>query len=307
MIETYQKTISRKIRFSGVGLHSGLNSTVNLIPAGEDQGIVFKRIDVNEQNIIEAKFSNVSSARLCTTLENKFGIKVSTVEHLLAAIYIAGIDNVTIEIDNEEVPIMDGSAKDFVKILKKSGLKTLEGKRKFVKIKKKIELKEGEKKINITPSNNSFDVKFTLNYKNNPLIHTQTSSTSFNEKEVEDIYSARTFCLFEDIEAIKKVGLAKGGSLDNAIVVKGRDILNKGGLRNSKEFVNHKILDCIGDLFTSGYRIIGSIKCSQGGHYLTNQLLRKVFSDNSNFSIIEIQEKNLPHTLINRSLLRSIA
>ena len=105
----------------------------------------------------------------------------------------------------------------------------------------------------------------------------------------------------------KKVGLAKGGSLDNEIVVKGTDILNKDGLRNSKEFVNHKILDCIGDLFTSGYRIIGSIKCSQGGHYLTNQLLRKVFSDNSNFSIIEIQEKNLPHTLINRSLLRSIA
>jgi len=122
-----------------------------------------------------------------------------------------------------------------------------------------------------------------------------------------DIFYSRTFCLFEDIELIKKNGLAKGGTLENAIVVKDNKILNKDGLRNSKEFVNHKILDCIGDLYTSGYRIIGSIKCSQGGHYLTNQLLRKLFENNSNFSIIEIQEKNLPHSLINRSLLRAIA
>ena len=122
-----------------------------------------------------------------------------------------------------------------------------------------------------------------------------------------DIYNSRTFCLFEDIELIKKNGLGKGGSLDNAVVVKGEEILNSGGLRNDKEFVNHKILDCIGDLYTSGYRIIASIHCSQGGHYLTNQLLRKVFKNKENFSIIEIKEKNLPHTLINRSLLRSIA
>ena len=138
MIETYQKTISRKIRFSGVGLHSGQNSAVNLIPANEDQGIVFKRIDVKEKNIIEAKFSNVTSARLCTTLENNFGIKVSTVEHLLAAIYIAGIDNVTIEIDNEEVPIMDGSAKEFLNVLKKENLVEQSKKRKYLKISNKI-------------------------------------------------------------------------------------------------------------------------------------------------------------------------
>ena len=158
----------------------------------------------------------------------------------------------------------------------------------------------------INQSKLSLDIEFELKYKNE-IIGNQKNKINVYNDELEDVLNSRTFCLYEDIEAIKKVGLAKGGSLDNAIVVKGTDILNKDGLRNSKEFVNHKILDCIGDLFTSGYRIIGSIKCSQGGHYLTNQLLRKVFSDNSNFSIIEIQEKNLPHTLINRSLLRSIA
>ena len=127
------------------------------------------------------------------------------------------------------------------------------------------------------------------------------------EDDLTDIYNSRTFCLFEDIELIKKKGLAKGGSLDNAIVVKDKKILNQEGLRNDKEFVNHKILDCIGDLYTSGYRIVASITCSQGGHYLTNKLLREVFKNKENFSILEIKEKNLPHTLINRNLLRSIA
>ena len=135
----------------------------------------------------------------------------------------------------------------------------------------------------------------------------QRNKINVYEDDLNDIFDSRTFCLYEDIEAIKKIGLAKGGSLDNALVVNGKKLLNKEGLRNSNEFVNHKILDCIGDLFTSGYRMIGSVKCSQGGHYLTNQILRKVFSHNENFSIIEIQERNLPHTLINRSLLRSIA
>ena len=152
----------------------------------------------------------------------------------------------------------------------------------------------------------SLDIDFELKYKNS-LIGNQRNKINLYEDDLKEVFNSRTFCLFEDIEAIKKIGLAKGGSLENAIVVKDKDILNKDGLRNTKEFVNHKILDCIGDLFTSGYRIIGSLKCSQGGHYLNNQILRKVFSNNENFSIIEIQERNLPHTLINRSLLRSIA
>ena len=145
-----------------------------------------------------------------------------------------------------------------------------------------------------------------MKYKNQ-TIGNQKNKINVYEDDLDEVFNSRTFCLFEDIEVIKKNGLAKGGSLDNAIVVKDNEILNKGGLRNSKEFVNHKILDCIGDLYTCGYRMIASIKCSQGGHYLTNQLMRKVFENKENFSVIEIQERNLPHTLINRSLLRSIA
>ncbi len=289
MWDKNQKTINKEAKFNGVGLHSGSNVEVTLVPANSNSGIIFKRSDLENNNEIIANFKNVSSAKLCTKIQNNFGVSVSTIEHLMAAFYICGIDNIVVNLNGTEVPIMDGSAKDFVKILKKSGLKTLEGKRKFVKIKKKIELKEGEKKINITPSNNSFDVKFTLNYKNNPLIHTQTSSTSFNEKEVEDIYSARTFCLFEDIEEIKSLGLAKGGSLENAIVVKGDKILNEGGLRSDKEFANHKILDLAGDFMLSGLRVIGSIDCVHGGHALTNKFLKEIFSNKSNYEIVENQ------------------
>ncbi len=152
----------------------------------------------------------------------------------------------------------------------------------------------------------SLDIDFELKYKNK-IIGNQSNKFKIYEDDLTDVYNSRTYCLFEDIELIKKNGLAKGGSLENAVVVKGDEILNPEGLRNKKEFVNHKILDCIGDLYTSGYRMIASINCSQGGHYLTNSLLREVFSNKDNFSIIEIQERTLPHTLINRSLLRSIA
>ena len=165
---------------------------------------------------------------------------------------------------------------------------------------------DGERKISIEPNDSFFEVDFQLNYENE-IIGKQRNVVNFQTDNLIDISNSRTFCLFEDIEKIKKLGLAKGGSLDNAVVVAKDKVLNENGLRNDKEFVNHKILDCIGDLYTSGYRIIAKINCSQGGHYLTNQLLRKVFENKDNFSIIEIKEKNLPHTLINRSLLKSIA
>ena len=150
------------------------------------------------------------------------------------------------------------------------------------------------------------DISFKLKYED-CLIGNQENKVNVYEDDLVDIFNSRTYCLFKDVEKIKKKGLAKGGSLDNAIVVKGYEILNSEKLRNPKEFVNHKILDCIGDLYTSGYRIIGSVNCSQGGHLLTNQLLKKVFEKKENFSIIEIQERNLPHTILNKTLLRSIA
>jgi len=301
-----QKTLKNSVQFNGVGLHSGKIVNLSINPSEPDTGIVFKRVDLKDNNLVYPSFLNVSNTSLNTTISNDFGVKVSTIEHLMGALFSVGIDNALIEIDNEEVPILDGSAKEFVEKILATNFVVSNKPIKIIKINKKIEFKDGERYASMAPSKLSLDIEFELKYKNE-IIGNQKNKINVYNDELEDVLNSRTFCLYEDIEAIKKVGLAKGGSLDNAIVVKGTDILNKDGLRNSKEFVNHKILDCIGDLFTSGYRIIGSIKCSRGGHYLTNQLLRKVFSDNSNFSIIEIQEKNLPHTLINRSLLRSIA
>ena len=224
----------------------------------------------------------------------------------MGALFGLGIDNASIEIDNEEVPILDGSAKEFMNAFITSGFEVSDSPIKIIKIEKKVQFKEGEKFISIEPSKLSLDIDFELKYENK-IIGNQKNKINVYEDNLEDIYNSRTFCLYEDIELIKKKGLAKGGSLDNAIVVQGHSILNKNGLRNSKEFVNHKILDCIGDLYTCGYKMIASVKCSQGGHYLTNKLLRKLFENKDNFSIIEIRERNLPHTILKRTLLKSIA
>ena len=301
-----QKTIKNNVSFKGVALHSGVDVNICIKPAEPNFGIVFKRVDFKQNNLVYPNFMNVTNTSLNTTIENEYGVKVSTIEHLMGALFGLGIDNAIIEIDNEEVPILDGSAKEFIKKIILSGFDVSEVPIKIIKINKKIEFVDGERIISIAPSKLSLNIDFELKY-NNEIIGNQKNKFKIYEDDLTDVYNSRTFCLFEDIELIKEKGLAKGGNLDNAIVVKGSEILNKEGLRNDKEFVNHKILDCIGDLYTSGYRIIGDVTCSQGGHFLTNQLLRKVFSENSNFSIIEIREKNLPHTLINRSLLRSIA
>ena len=301
-----QKTIKNKVSFSGIALHSGLNVNVNLAPAKPNSGIVFKRVDLYENNLVYPNFMNVTNTSLNTTIENEFGVKISTIEHLMCALFGLGIDNVIVEIDNEEVPILDGSAKLFIEKIISAGIHVSNEPIKIIKIKKEVEYSEGNRFISIKPSTLSLNIDFELDYKNT-IIGNQRNKVKVFEDDLTDIYNSRTFCLFEDIELIKKNGLAKGGSLENAIVVKDREILNPGGLRNDKEFVNHKILDCIGDLYTSGYRIVASVKCSRGGHYLTNQLLRKLFRNKDNFSILEIKEKNLPHTLINKSLLRSIA
>ena len=301
-----QKTIFKPITFKGVGLHSGVDANLTLKPADPNSGILFKRIDLKENNILIPSYLNVTNTSLNTTISNDYGIKVSTIEHLMGALLGLGIDNILVEIDNEEVPILDGSAKLFVDEIISSGFKISQTPIKIIKILKKVEYHEGSKYISIEPSTLNLKIDFELKYENE-LIGNQRNTIKVYEDNLTDIFNSRTFCLYEDIEMIKKNGLAKGGSLENAIVVKDRTILNNSGLRNDLEFVNHKILDCIGDLYTSGYRIVANLICSQGGHYLTNQLLRKIFDDKNNFSIIEIKEKNLPHTLINKESLKSIA
>ena len=301
-----QKTIKEPVKFTGVGLHNGKKVNLCIKPSEPNTGIVFKRVDLKNNNLIYPNFANVTNTSLNTTISNELNVKVSTIEHLMGALFGLGIDNAMVEIDNEEVPILDGSAKNFIEKIIKSGLKVSNSPIKIIKINKKISYNDGERYISIEPSKLSLDIDFELKYQNS-IIGKQKNKINVYEDDLTDIFNSRTFCLYEDIENIKKIGLAKGGSLNNAVVVKDNQILNEGGLRNKKEFVNHKILDCIGDLYTCGYRMIASIKCSQGGHFLTNQLLKKVFLNKDNFSIIEIQERNLPHTIINRRLLKSIA
>ena len=301
-----QKTINEIISIDGVGLHTGKLVNMKINPAAPSTGIIFKRIYLKKNNYVVPGIFNVINASFCTTVSNEFGVKVSTIEHLMAALFGKGIDNALIEIDSQEVPILDGSAKIFVEKINTSGIKESDVPIKIIKIEKKVSLKDGSKFISIEPNKISLDIDFQIKYEN-PLIGNQKNLIKVYEEDLTEIYNSRTFCLFEDVEKLKKMNLAKGGSLENAVVVKNKEILNKGGLRNDKEFVNHKILDCIGDLYLSGYKILGKIICSQGGHKLTNQLLREVFQNKNNFTIVEIKEKNIPHSLINRKYLRSIA
>ena len=301
-----QKTLKQPINFEGITLHKGKHAKVKILPSSPNSGIVFKRIDLKNNNFISANFQNVSNANLCTTITNEFGVSVSTIEHLMAAMYGKGVDNAIIEIDQDEVPIKDGSAKYFIEEIEKVGLNVSSTPIKIIKILNKVEFKDGEKTISIEPSKTSLEIDFEIKFKNQK-IGTQRNCVNMYESDLKNIYNSRTFCLYEDVEKLKKMNLAQGGSLDNAIVVKGDKIINEGGLRNEKEFVNHKILDCMGDLFLSGAKIIGKIVCSQGGHKLTNQMLRKVFNNNQNFSIFELKEKNIPHSFINKTALKSIA
>ena len=301
-----QKTILKPIIFRGVGLHSGKEVEMKILPSEPNTGIVFKRVDLKSNNLVIPNIFNVSNATLCTTITNKYGAKVSTIEHLMAAMYGLGIDNATIEINSEEVPILDGSAKKFVESFLSTGFTNSNFPIKIIKIEKEVIVKEGEKTISINKSKVSLDIDFEIKY-NNQVISNQRNIVSVYQDDLSEIYNSRTFCLYEDIENLKRNGFGKGGSLDNAVVVDDQKVLNEGGLRNELEFVNHKILDCMGDLYLAGYKIIGHVVCSQGGHSLTNQLLRKVFEDKANFSIFELKEKNLPHTFINKRELKSIA
>ena len=302
MLNFYQKTIKKEVNLEGVGLHNGKSVKVKLIPAPPNHGIIFKRVDLKDKNLIPALFNNVSKTVLCTTIQNDFGIEVSTTEHLLGALYGNEIDNLLIEINSNEMPIMDGSAKYFINAIKKVGIKTYDTTRKFIKVNKKCEILKDNKLISIEPSEQGLQIDFRIIY-NNQLIGDQKSSVNLMNDNLDEIYNSRTFCLYEDVEKIKEIGLAKGGSLDNAIVVKDDKILNEDGLRFENEFVKHKILDCIGDLMLSGHTFLGHIKCEGGGHLLTNELLRKFFSNRDNFSLVEYKMNKLPKSAIYSDLV----
>ena len=301
-----QKTIKHSVEFNGVGLHSGKKVLMTLSPAPPNTGIIFRRSDLNSNNLVYPNVYNVSSASYCTKLKNEFGTTVSTVEHLMAALYGLGIDNLVVDLNSEELPIMDGSAKNFVKTLEDVGFKISDLPIRVIKINKKVTYLDGEKFITFEPNKISLEIDFEIKYEQNSILN-QRNKKNIYVDDLNDMYNSRTFCLFEDIEKLKKIGLAKGGSLDNAIVLKGNEILNSEKLRNPKEFVNHKILDCLGDIYLAGYRMVGKITSSQGGHNVTNQGLRELLSNNENFSIIELKEKNIPHSFLIKNPLKSSA
>ena len=293
MLRAYKQTLLNPVVFEGIGLHSGKRSKITILPNQEEKGIIFKRIDLHKNNTIVADYKNVSSTTLSTTLMNQHGVKVSTVEHLLAALFIAGVDCARIEIDSEEVPIMDGSAKEFLSVLRKVKLKKLNKQIEYIKILEKIELIDGERKIEISPKD-TFEVDFELKFENK-IIGNQRNNINFQSENLSEVEESRTFCLYEDIQKIKKMGLAKGGNLDNAIVVDKDKIINSDGLRNKKEFVNHKILDLAGDFFLSNYRILGSVYCFQGGHQFSNLFLHKLLNQKNKYKIFVLEsnpEKN---------------
>ena len=290
MQEKNQKTLKDSVTLTGVGLHNGKNVNLHIKPAEVNHGIKFKRTDLDTNNIIEANYKNVKLPVLCTRLENSKGVSISTIEHLMASFYGEGVDNAVVEIDAPEVPIMDGSAFDFVEAIRSIGIEDQNSPRKFIKIMKKIEVKNESKYISIEPLKKDLIIDFEIVYKN-PLIRTRRKEFRLSDGDLTSIYNSRTFCLYKDIDAIRRQGLAKGGSLENAIVVKENEILNEDGLRNGHEFVGHKILDCLGDLMLSGHRIHGHIKTSQGGHLLTNNLLRELFSNDSNWEFETFEGK----------------
>jgi len=291
----YQKTIKREIQFKGVGLHNGKKVNMKLIPAAPNHGIVFKRTDLKTKNLIPAIFDNVSNSVLCTNIQNEFGVTASMIEHLLGALYGEEIDNLLIEIDSSEVPIMDGSAKEFVYQIRAVGTRDYDTSKKFIKVLKKCELVIDKKFISIEPHENDIEIDFEIVYKNK-LINKQRKLVSLSNGDLNSVYNSRTFCLFEDVEKVKRLGLGKGGSLENAVVVGDDKVLNEGGLRYKDEFVMHKILDCMGDLMLANYKILGKVRCSQGGHQLTNGLLKKFLLDSKYFSVVEFKEKRFPNS-----------
>ncbi len=277
-----QQTLSKSISIDGVGLHSGNKVSMKLLPAEADYGIKFFRTDLDRNSEIEAIWSNVTNTQLSTTITNKKGISVSTIEHLMSALSGLHIDNVKIEINGPEVPIMDGSSKDFVDLIESINVKNLKKKRKIIKIKQNIKVTNNNSSAELKP-NHQFSIDFEIDFPSKVISKQSCQLQLVNGNYKSDIASARTFGFEKDVDMLRSNGLALGGSLENAVVVGENKILNKEGLRFKDEFVRHKILDSIGDLYLAGAPIQGYFFGNKSGHYLNNLLLKNLFSDEDNY------------------------
>ena len=280
--QSNQQTLKTEIIFSGIGLHSGIHSNVKITSEYPNSGITFIRTDLKENNTIKAIWSNVSATNLSTTISNEKKASVSTIEHLMSALSGMHIDNAKVYIDGPEVPIMDGSSKLFVELIEKSKLQKQDVPRKIIKVNKEVEVKKGDSFVRIVP-HNQFSVDFEIEF-DSQLVNKQFCQLKLmNGNYKSDISSARTFGFEKDVKQLRTNGFALGGSLDNAVVVGNDQILNKDGLRFKDEFVRHKILDSIGDLYLAGSPVQGYFYAKKSGHFLNNQLLKKLLSDPDNY------------------------
>ncbi len=300
-----QKTICNSISCYGIGLHSGLKIKLTLKPSDVDTGIIFYRTDIAGNGAcIKADYNNVVDTRLCTCIGDGKGNNIATVEHLMSAIHALGITNLRIEVSGPEVPILDGSSSPFIFLLNSAGLKLQDSPLKAIKVKKSITVEENGSYITFLPSSSLLNIDFTIDYGSSTFIVKQHYLFSLESSNyIRDISSARTFGLASEVEQIKSLGLAKGGSLDNVLVVTNEDVLNPEGLRYEDEFVRHKILDAIGDIFMSGYTMIGTMIAYKSGHRLNNIAIRKLLSDKDAWELVEVSKNNHPIILSDYSKL----
>ncbi len=283
---TFQKTINNKVSCNGIGLHSGKEVKMTLLPGSVNSGIIFKRTDIKDKNnIIKATYQNVTKTNLGTVISNEDGVQVSTIEHFMAAAWCLEIDNLIVEIDNIELPIVDGSSEPFIFLIECAGSKILDKPRQSIEILKEITFKNDDKFVNVKPAKD-FSVNLRIDFNHSQIKETKYHFNESKSSFKSDISRARTFCFKNEIDHMHKIGLAKGGSLDNAIVIDDNKILNESPLRYKDEFVKHKILDFIGDIYLAGNRICGKFDAFKSGHSINNQFLRELFSNKDNYRIV---------------------
>ncbi|MDF3047937.1 MAG: UDP-3-O-[3-hydroxymyristoyl] N-acetylglucosamine deacetylase [Candidatus Midichloriaceae bacterium] len=283
----FQQTIKDRVNLSGIGVHSGKIANVTIKPAPADSGIIFKRVDVPSNNLIKASYENVVETQLCTVIANESGLKVSTIEHIMSAFWGLGIDNALVEINSEEMAILDGSSAPFVDALERAGVAVQGAMRKYIKIKQEICITDADKFVKLLPSEES-SIECSVNFDHPMIGYQKATFAELNGNYIQEISKARTFGFVKEIEMLKNIGLARGGSLDNAIGISETGILNPEGLRYKNEFAKHKLLDLVGDLYLAGYRIIGKIEAHKCGHHLNNMMLRRLFASREVFDIVEM-------------------
>lgn len=282
-----QYTVKHSVEIKGIGLHSGCKAILTIEPAPVNTGIVFKRNDLTDVESIRAIYSNVVDTRNCTCLGASPQNIVSTIEHLMAVLYILGIDNAKISVNNPEVPILDGSGKVFYDILKNVELEPQKAPRRYLKVKKEIKFTDDKgSSVAILPSS-TFEVRFDIEFPSKIVGHQSFNGEITKEKFATEIAPCRTFCEKYQVDYLQSIGLIKGGSLENAVVLDGETILNPEGFRQPNECVNHKVLDTIGDLYTSGYYILGKVVANKSGHYHNNEVLKVLFASSDNYEVIE--------------------